>query len=42
MDFKLSDEQQEIKKAANEFAQGEFDKEIALTLEKEKKFPFEI
>ena len=42
MDFKLSDEQKEIKKAANEFAQGEFDKEIALTLEKEKKFPFEI
>jgi len=42
MDFELSNEQKEIKKAANEFAEGEFDKDIALKLEKEKKFPFEI
>jgi alkylation response protein AidB-like acyl-CoA dehydrogenase len=42
MDFELSPEQKEIKKAAKEFAEGEFDKEIAFNLEKEKKFPYEI
>jgi alkylation response protein AidB-like acyl-CoA dehydrogenase len=42
MDFELSDEQKAIKKAARDFAEGEFDKDIAFALEKEKRFPFEI
>ncbi len=42
MDFTLSKEQDAIKKAAREFAQGEFDKEIALEHEREHKFPEEI
>lgn len=42
MDFELSDEQKAIKKVAREFAEGEFDKDIAFALEKEKQFPFEI
>jgi len=42
MDFELSEEQKAIKKAAREFAEGEFDKDIAFALEKEKQFPSEI
>jgi alkylation response protein AidB-like acyl-CoA dehydrogenase len=42
MDFKLSYEQEAIQKAAEEFAKGEFDKEIALEHEKAHTFPYEI
>lgn len=42
MDFKLSYEQESIRKAAEEFAQGEFKKEIALEHEKNHAFPFDI
>jgi alkylation response protein AidB-like acyl-CoA dehydrogenase len=39
MDFELSDEQKDIQKAAKEFAQGEFDPDLALELDQEGKFP---
>jgi len=42
MDFRLSKEQEDIKKAAREFAGGEFDPDVALELEKEGQYPFEI
>jgi len=42
MDFNLSGEQEEIRKAAVEFAKGEFDKEIALEHERGHSFPKEI
>ena len=42
MDFELSKEQKAIKKAAREFAEGEFDKDVAFALEKEKQFPYDI
>lgn len=41
MDFELTDEQKDIQKAAKEFAEGEFDKELALQLEREHAFPRE-
>ena len=42
MDFKLSYEQEAIQKAAEEFAAGEFEKEIALEHEKSHTFPYDI
>jgi len=42
MDFSLSKEQKDIQMAAREFAQGEFDPDAALELEKEGQYPFEI
>jgi alkylation response protein AidB-like acyl-CoA dehydrogenase len=42
MDFKLSKEQEGIEKAAQEFAKGEFDKEIALEHERTHTFPRSI
>ena len=42
MDFSLTKEQKDIQKAAREFAQGEFDPDIALELEREGQYPFEI
>ncbi|MBW1666796.1 MAG: acyl-CoA dehydrogenase family protein [Deltaproteobacteria bacterium] len=39
MDFRLNKEQEGIRAAAREFAQGEFDKEIALEHEKTHTFP---
>ncbi|MEJ2724149.1 MAG: acyl-CoA/acyl-ACP dehydrogenase [Deltaproteobacteria bacterium] len=42
MDFKLNKEQEEILKAAQEFAKGEFDKEIALEHERTHTFPRSI
>ncbi len=39
MDFELSDEQKDIQKAAKEFAQGEFDPDLALELDQSGKFP---
>ena len=42
MDFELSKEQQDIQKAAREFAEGEFDKELALELDQKHEFPTKI
>jgi alkylation response protein AidB-like acyl-CoA dehydrogenase len=42
MDFKLSYEQESIQKAAEEFAAGEFKKEVALEHERAHTFPYEI
>jgi alkylation response protein AidB-like acyl-CoA dehydrogenase len=42
MDFQLSKEQQDIQKAAREFAAGEFDKELALELDQNHEFPTKI
>lgn len=42
MDFKLSDEQEAIKKAARDFAKGEFKKELALECEKNHRFPEDV
>ena len=39
MDFRLSDEQKDVQKAAREFAQGEFDPDLALELDEGGKFP---
>jgi len=39
MDFRLSDEQRDVQKAAREFAQGEFDPDLALELDESGKFP---
>jgi len=39
MNFELSDEQKDIQKAAKEFAQGEFDPDLALELDQAGKFP---
>ncbi|MBE9541724.1 MAG: acyl-CoA dehydrogenase family protein [Proteobacteria bacterium] len=42
MDFNLTKEQKDIQKAAREFAQGEFDPDLALDLEKKGHYPSEI
>jgi alkylation response protein AidB-like acyl-CoA dehydrogenase len=42
MNFDLNEEEKEIQKAADEFAKGEFDKEVALDLERNHQFPFAI
>ncbi len=42
MDFELSQEQKEIQRAAEEFAKGEFDKDLALELDRTHQYPFEI
>ena len=42
MDFELSDEQKGIKRAAFEFAKGEFDKDVVMELAKNHAFPGEI
>ncbi len=42
MDFELTKSQKEIQKAARDFAKGEFDKEVALELDKKHEFPKEI
>ena len=42
MEFELNKEQIEIQKAAREFAKGEFDKELALELDKTHEFPTKI
>jgi alkylation response protein AidB-like acyl-CoA dehydrogenase len=42
MDFDLSEEQRGIQKAADDFARGEFDKEVILELERNHQFPLAI
>jgi alkylation response protein AidB-like acyl-CoA dehydrogenase len=42
MDFDLTEEQKVIQKAADGFAKGEFDKEVALDLERNHQFPLAI
>ncbi len=42
MDFELSDEQKDVERAAREFAQGEFDRDLAMQLEREHAFPKSI
>jgi len=42
MNFELSDEQKDVQKAAREFAQGEFDPDLALELDQSAKFPESI
>ncbi len=42
MNFDLREEQKEIQKAADEFAKGEFDKEVALELDRSHQYPHAI
>ena len=42
MDFELTKSQKEIQKAAREFAKGEFDRELALEMDKNHEFPTKI
>ena len=42
MEFELTREQKDIKRAAAEFAQGEFDKDLILECEADHRFPREI
>ncbi len=42
MNFDLSEEQKGIQKAAFDFVKGEFNKEVALDLERNHQFPVEI
>jgi alkylation response protein AidB-like acyl-CoA dehydrogenase len=42
MDFELTKSQKQIQKAARDFAKGEFDKELALELDKKHEFPWDI
>ncbi len=42
MDFELTEEQKQIRNAAREFSEGEFDKDLVLELDESCKFPFEI
>lgn len=42
MDFELTKSQKEIQKAARDFAKGEFDKELALELDKNHEYPTQI
>ena len=42
MDFELTKSQKEIQKAAMEFAKGEFDKDLALELDRKHEFPTKI
>jgi len=42
VDFKLSEEQLEIKRAVREFCEKEFDPELALELDRKEEFPMEL
>lgn len=42
MNFDLTPEQKEIQRAADEFAKGEFDKDVALELDRNHQYPFDI
>jgi len=42
MDFELNKSQREIQKAVRDFTRGEFDKDLGLDLERERKYPADI
>ncbi|MBI4321383.1 MAG: acyl-CoA dehydrogenase family protein [Chloroflexi bacterium] len=42
MDFELSKEQKAIQKAARDFAEGEFDRDLAMEYDQNHKFPFDL
>jgi len=42
LNFDVSPEQKEIQRAADEFAKGEFDKEVALELDRNHQYPYDI
>ncbi|MFQ6079003.1 MAG: acyl-CoA dehydrogenase family protein, partial [Thermodesulfobacteriota bacterium] len=42
MDFELTDEQKDIQRAAREFAEGEFDRDLAIEFETKHEFPWGI
>jgi len=42
LNFDLTPEQKEIQRAADEFAKGEFDKDVALELDRNHQYPFDI
>jgi alkylation response protein AidB-like acyl-CoA dehydrogenase len=42
LNFDLTPEQKEIQRAADEFAKGEFDKEVALELDRNHEYPYDI
>ena len=42
MDFRLSDEQREIKRAVREFCEKEFTPELALELDQKEEFPMAL
>jgi alkylation response protein AidB-like acyl-CoA dehydrogenase len=42
MEFELTAEQRDVKNAVKEFAEKEFEKEIALQYDLERKFPFQL
>ncbi|RLG91168.1 MAG: acyl-CoA dehydrogenase [Candidatus Hecatellales archaeon] len=42
MDFELNETQKDIQKAAHEFAEKEFTKELALELDQREEFPFDL
>ncbi len=42
MDFELTDSQKDLKKAAREFAEGEFEDELAKECDRKEKFPEEL
>ncbi len=42
MDFELTEEQKDIQRAAREFAEGEFTRELAVELDRKEEFPFDL
>ena len=42
MEFKLSEEQLEIKRAVREFCENEFSPELAIELDKKEEYPMEL
>ncbi len=42
MDFELTKEQKDIQRAAREFCEAEYDKDMVLDMEREHKFPWEL
>jgi alkylation response protein AidB-like acyl-CoA dehydrogenase len=42
MDFELTQEQEDIRRAAREFAEKEFDKDYTLEIERARKFPWKV
>jgi len=42
LDFELTEEQKDIQRAAREFAEGEFTRELAVELDRKEEFPFDL